>query len=176
MISAELRAITVEDIQLLRYWRNLDHVRSQMIDGDLIRKENQEKWFNDLDKNNTKYFIYSFNKKDVGNVNIKKIDYKKKTFEAGIFCGDVTFLDHWINIWACIKIYDYSFNELKLQKSYATIKNENLGALRLNKSLGYIFNKKIKDNLQYLTLDKEDYLKASGKIKKYLIDFVKIKV
>ena len=97
MISAELRAITVEDIQLLRYWRNLDHVRSQMINGDLIGKENQKKWFNDLDKNNTKYFIYSLNKKDVGNVNISKIDYKK-TFEAGIFCGDLTFLDHWINI------------------------------------------------------------------------------
>ena len=88
MISAELRAITVEDIQLLRYWRNLDHVRSQMINGDLIGKENQKKWFNDLDKNNTKYFIYSLNKKDVGNVNISRKIKKKIKKNTVIVDGD----------------------------------------------------------------------------------------
>ena len=176
MISPKLRIIKNEDIQLLRYWKNLDHIRYQMVENNLIGKEDQKKWFDNIDENYTKYFIYSLNEKDVGNVKISNIDYKKKTFETGIFCGDVSFLDHWINIWACAEIYDYAFNELKLQKAYATIKNENTGALRLNKSLGYIFNKNLNNDLQYLTLEKENYFKASYKIKKYLNNFAKIKI
>ncbi len=100
---------------------------------------------------------------------------KKKTFEAGIFCGDLSFLNHWVNIWACTEIYDYAFNELKLERAYAIIKNKNAVALRLNKSLGYIYEKNLNSDLQYLTLDKDNYLEASVKIKKYLNNLIKLK-
>lgn len=175
MISAKLRLIEKDDIQLLRFWRNLDHIKNQMVNSDIICYQDQKKWFNNLDDKHSKYFIYSFNEKDVGNVKISKIDYKMKTFEAGILCGDISFLDHWINIWACIKIYDYAFNDLKLLKSYAIIKKNNFGALRLNKSLGYVFIKELDNNLEYLSLEKDSYMKASHKIKKYLKNIVNTK-
>ena len=41
------------------------------------------------------------------------------------------------------------------------IKNKNAVALRLNKSLGYIYEKNLNSDLQYLTLDKDNYLEAS---------------
>jgi len=175
MNSPKLRIIKNEDIQLLRYWKNLDHIRYKMIENNLIGIKDQRKWFANIDENYTKYFIYSLNDKDVGNVKISNIDYKKKLFEAGIFCGDKSFLNHWINIWACIEIYDYAFNELKLKKAHAIIKNENTGVLRLNKSLGYIYKKNLNNDLQYLTLDKNNYLEASVKIKKYLNNLIKLK-
>lgn len=175
MIYPKLRLIKNEDIQLLRYWKNLDHIRYQMVEDNVIGIEHQRKWFDNIDENYTKYFIYSIDKKDVGNVKISKIDYKKKTFEAGIFCGDLSFLNHWVNIWACTEIYDYAFNELKLERAYAIIKNKNAVALRLNKSLGYIYEKNLENDLQYLTLDKNNYLEASVKIKKYLNNLIKLK-
>tara|TARA_B100002051_G_scaffold275005_2_gene317543 strand:+ start:409 stop:651 length:243 start_codon:yes stop_codon:yes gene_type:complete len=78
MIYPKLRLIKNEDIQLLRYWKNLDHIRHQMVEDNLIGKEDQKKWFDNIDENYTKYFIYSIDEKDVGNVKISNIDYKKK--------------------------------------------------------------------------------------------------
>ena len=75
MISPKLRLIKNEDIQLLRYWKNLDHIRYQMVEDNLIGKEDQKKWFDNIDENYTKYFIYSIDEKDVGNVKISNIDY-----------------------------------------------------------------------------------------------------
>lgn len=173
MPNASLRTIELEDIQLLRYWRNLDHVRSRMVMTSLIGRDEQRKWFEGLNHNLNRFLIFSIDSKDIGCVFLTKINFLKKTFEGGIFCGDVNYLNHWVNIWACVKVYNYAFFELNLETSFATILKDNKPALNLNKSLGYKFLQDADQNIGRFVLTRNNYIIASEKIQRYLRDFAK---
>jgi RimJ/RimL family protein N-acetyltransferase len=173
MLRASLRAIELDDIQLLRYWRNLDHVRHRMVMTNYIEKDGQRKWFDSLDNDLVRYFIFSLGAKDIGCANLTKINLPEKTFEGGIFCGDANYLNHWVNIWACVRIYNYAFFDLNLETSYATILKDNMPALSLNKSLGYKFVEDSDQNIARFVLTRANYVVASEKIQRYLINFAK---
>lgn len=173
MSKASLRIIEVDDIQLLRYWRNLDHVRRRMVMTNYIERDMQRKWFEGLNNDQVRYFIFSLDSKDIGCVNLTKINFREKTFEGGIFCGDASYLNHWVNIWACVKLYNFAFFDLGLDKSYANILKDNNPALSLNKSLGYKFIEDGEQNIGRFVLTSNDYVLASDKIQRYLRDFAK---
>jgi len=169
--QAKIRPIEFDDIQLLRYWRNLDHVRRRMVLTHSIARDEQRKWFEELNPETTKYFIYSLDSRDIGSVSLTKIDLAEKTFEGGVFCGDTNFLSNWINIWACVKIYNMAFFELKLETSYATILKNNAAALSLNKALGYSFVEDQDANIGRFILTKQAFVKNSENIQRYLRNF-----
>tara|TARA_B110000977_G_C11048153_1_gene481347 strand:- start:581 stop:1126 length:546 start_codon:yes stop_codon:yes gene_type:complete len=173
MMTASMRAIDFDDTQLLRYWRNLDHVRQRMVMKNHIERDGQRKWFAHLNNETVKYFIFSLGMKDIGCANLTKINIEEKTFEGGVFCGDAHYLNHWINIWACMKIYDQAFFELKLDTSYATILTDNKAALSLNKSLGYTFVKYADENIGRFILTRTQYMTHSEKIRRYLNNFAR---
>jgi len=172
-MTASIRLIDSDDIQLLRYWRNLDHVSQRMVCKNHIDRDGQRKWFAQLNKNTFKYFIFSIGMKDIGCVSLTKIDADGKLFEGGILCGDAHYLNHWINVWACIKIYDHAFFDLKLDTANATILTDNKAALSLNKSLGYKFIEEVDDCTARFSLKCSDYLISSEKIRRYLNSFAK---
>ena len=171
--KASLRKIDLDDIQLIRYWRNLDHVRHQMVKTEFVSRDGQRNWFKGLENGKDHYFIFSLDARDIGIATVTKIDLIRKTFEGGIQCGDPKFLKHWINVWACVKIYNYAFFDLSLDISYATILNDNKSAINLNKSLGYKFLSSTDKNVGRYTLTRSDYVVASEKIKRYLKEFAK---
>jgi len=142
-----------------------------MIFKDLISHDNQKTWFKNLNEDTSKYFIYSLGDEDIGLSSITKIDFANKTFEGGILCGNTNYFKHWINIWACIEIYNFAFFSLKLDKSYASILEDNQSAIRLNKSIGYVKLKTIKSDIGRYVLSKECFLEHSKNIQKYLKRF-----
>jgi RimJ/RimL family protein N-acetyltransferase len=173
MDMANLRLIEFDDIQLLRYWRNLDHVRSRMVRTDYIERDGQRNWYDRINEDSQLYYIFSIGSQDVGCANLTKIDYAKKSFEGGIFCGDPKFINHWINIWSCVKIYDYALFELDLHISFATILNDNRSALQLNKSLGYEHIEDVDENIGRFVLTRESYIHSTKIIRRYLQEFAK---
>lgn len=138
-----------------------------MVAANYIDKDEQRKWFDSLDDNLVRYFIFSFDAKDVGSANITKINISEKTFEGGVFCGDSNYISHWVNIWACVKMYNYAFFDLKLETSYATILKNNKPALSLNKALGYEFIENTDQNIGRFILTRAKYVIASEKIQRY---------
>ena len=173
MSTASFRAIELDDIQLIRYWRNLDHVRRRMVMTNYIERDGQRKWFDSLNNDLVRYFIFSLGSKDIGCVNLTKINVIEKTFEGGVFCGDASYFNHWVNTWACVKLYNFAFFDLNLEKSFATILKDNKPALSLNKSLGYKFIEDIEQNIGRFILTRAEYVLASEKIQRYLRDFAK---
>ncbi|MGI9467103.1 MAG: GNAT family N-acetyltransferase [Rubripirellula sp.] len=173
MPAANLRPLAFDDIQLLRYWRNLDHVRRRMVFQEIIGRDQQRKWFNELNNDRVNYFIYSLDDNDIGSVHLTTLDSHEKTFEAGIFCGDPDFLRHWINMWACIRLYNYAFLELGFETAYATIRKDNTSAHSLNRSLGYVSLSEETEGATRLTLTKDNYVQESQKLQRYLREFAK---
>lgn len=168
MPNPAIRSIEYDDIQLVRYWRNLDHVRSKLIQQNTINRDQQRNWFEKLNTDKSKYFIYSLDNIDIGVVSITNINSEALTFEGGIFCGNPHFLGHWINVWACIQIYEKAFFDLQLQTSLAVIIEGNNAAISLNKALGYKPIESDSENINKFILTKESFLKNTGKIKQFI--------
>ena len=167
MTNVSMREIENDDIQLIRYWRNLDHVRSRMVMQNYIERDGQRRWFENLTRNTSFYFIYGLGSRDIGCVNCTKIDRGKKSFEGGIFCGDTEYLNHWVNILACLKMYDFAFDELGLEVSYATILLDNPTALNLNTQLGYSMVDSEENNIGRFVLHKNDYKEKTQGLRKF---------
>lgn len=144
------RRIGELDIQLVRSWRNSDHVRLQMINQDVISSDDQLAWFRTLQYSKSRHYLYSFGGMDIGVVNLKPLR-EETDFEAGIYCGQREFLGHPINISAALGFYDFEFGQNGFRRSRAVVLPSNEPALRLNKFLGY--EAKGEDTKGVLTLE-----------------------
>ena len=84
-----LRALEKEDLENLRTWRNLEHVRKSTREYRLLNMINQKDWFESIHKNNPpKDIMFGIiNKKNklVGVTGLTYIDWKNRTSEISIY-------------------------------------------------------------------------------------------
>lgn len=132
-----METITDQTKDLLRKWRNAEHVRKTMIHQNIISEEEHEKWFNALNPDKNFYFIFSSSKNKIGVINLKDINDKEKTAEAGIFIGNAQFLNTPEPLYAVMAMMDFAFLYLNMNVLFASIKSNNINAIQFNKALGY---------------------------------------
>ena len=84
-----LRALEKEDLENLRTWRNLKHVRKSTREYRLLNMINQKDWFESIHKNNPpKDIMFGIiNKKNklIGVTGLTYIDWKNRTSEISIY-------------------------------------------------------------------------------------------
>lgn len=159
-----LESITPSDLELVRYWRNKDHVRLNMHYRDIITKEMQLKWFHEMDKSTNMYFIILQDNNKIGLINLKEIDRKQKIAEAGIFIGDTKQLNSLVSIPATIALMEFAFERLKLDKLIAKVAVDNEKAILFNEALGYRPGKlKSTDGFVYYETNQTDFTAATKK-------------
>lgn len=174
MTAAKLRQIAREDLQLIRYWRNLDHVRAQMLDPKIISSEEHLCWFDTLNPDISQHFIYSLDDIDIGSINLNRINNEQKSFEAGIFCGHANYLTHWVNVWASLQLYEHAFENLALERAFAVVLSDNQTARRFNRQLGFSALSDKAGTEQKLVLHKQQFRENAAPLKRYLQKFCKV--
>jgi UDP-4-amino-4,6-dideoxy-N-acetyl-beta-L-altrosamine N-acetyltransferase len=152
--------LTQQDIEKLRIFRNLPHVRNQMFIKNEISIDSHFEWFDSLNVENNNYFIYGNNKEDIGVINLKDINFAAGTGEAGIFVGNQNYLNSHLNIGALLFLYDYAFFTVGLELLDAHILPTNSKAIRMNKSLGFTLTNA---NENLYSLVKSSYLQSKIK-------------
>ena len=154
-----LRRITIQDIELVRGWRNQSFVRNQMLVQDEISAEQQVLWFEKINNPFNYYFIIEVNELPIGVIHAKNIDEQSMVGEGGVFIGDDKFIGTDIPARASMLILYFCFSKISVNTSLAKVKEDNFLALEFNKSLGY---KEVKrsQGVIYLQLKKEDFLNA----------------
>lgn len=165
-----LTQLTHDKIEMVRRWRNDPKIQQYMEYREEITPEMQEKWFKKISSDNTNlYFVLSVDGKDIGLMNIKDIDYDKKTGETGVFIWDDDYLNHDYGVRGGLCIHDFAFNELGLESLHGHTLENNKRANRMNKFLGY---KMLPDQdgveNKAFWLNKADYFAKTEKVKKLL--------
>lgn len=145
--GVSLHKITVEDIEMLRLWRNDKKVAANMFYQKHISPQMQLQWFNSL-TNNDYYFIIKVKGEAVGLINLCNINHTKQDAQAGLFIYNENFWGTPAPVLASLMLLHFAFEEKKLEKVWAKVRPENKAALQYNKMLGF---EKAKDNLQQLT-------------------------
>lgn len=134
------------DCELVRTWRNSEHVRLNMHYQGLITADMQQTWFSNLEKSKNLYFIICTNGVKVGLVNLKDIHPNLKTAEAGIFIGDKNYLRSMVPVLATVVIMELAFQNLGLNLLRAKMSATNDKVIEFNKRLGYLREEYQSDN------------------------------
>lgn len=132
-----LRRLTEDKIEMVRNWRNDPKIQQYMEFRDYITPEMQKKWFERINNDNNYYFIIVYEGKEIGLINIRDIDYEKKTGEPGIFIYDDEYLNTDVPMRASFCMGDFIWGTLKLEKMHIHVLRDNKRAIIMNKAFGY---------------------------------------
>ena len=129
----------------------------------------QRDWFESINNNNNFYFIVNYENQDIGLVNIKDVDYEKKTGEPGIFIYPDEYQNGDISFRCALCNMDFAFEQLNLDYVYGHVLRDNKRAKRFNSAFGYQIASD-QENLtkQLYILTRERYLLCRDRISKLL--------
>lgn len=133
----ELRRITHGDIEMIRQARNRDDIRSKMLDQRIITPEQQERWFDSINNANNFYFVIHYQRKKIGLIHSKNIDWQAREDEGGIFIWDHTLDGTGLYTKASILLMQLCFSIAGLKRTYAQVHADNRQAYHYNLALGY---------------------------------------
>jgi RimJ/RimL family protein N-acetyltransferase len=132
-----LRRIKLEDIELIRQWRNSPQISQFMEYRDNIRPEMQRKWFQSVNNNSNFFYIIEYQQKDIGLINSSKVEWDTVSSEGGIFLWDEQYYETFVPVWASLCLLETSFFVLGASKSVIKTLRDNERAKKLNIHLGY---------------------------------------
>ncbi len=161
----KLTRVQSDDIELIRQWRNSEHVSSNMEYKKYISEEEQMKWFKSINNPLNYYFLIEFEKKKIGVINVKNIQLNENYGEGGIFIGDKNYIDSFASTFSSLCLLNFTFSILLLTtKSRIKIFRSNKNAIAYNKLLGYELLPG-QDDLDYQTyeLTADRYFKKTKK-------------
>jgi len=161
-----LARLTAEDIELVRIKRNSPAIQSKMFFQKPIAEQEQKEWFQSINNEKNYYFIIQSSGEKVGLIHGKIHSYDDKVAEGGMFIWDEKCLGSHIPVIASVCMADLTFFIMKMDKTIAEVRTDNLRALKYNLELGYHITEKLKDsNKVLMELTKESYFQSAKKIR-----------
>ena len=150
----ELESLVEDHIEMVRLWRNQDFIRTNMQFQELLSRDDQQKWFHELDQERNLYWLIRFNEYPIGLIHIKNLTDDLSSGEAGIFIGEPSYLEMPQPMLAIIFMMELAFEALGMKELKAKIKNGNQHAIRFNQKLGYQLVPDQTEVFQYYSVDK----------------------
>ena len=124
-------------LELLRYWRNNEHISQYMEYREHITEKMQTKWFNSINNINNFYFIIEYNDTPIGLINSSNINRVTGVADTGLFVWDDKYINSPVPVLASLGMLDAFFKIFGLRKVTAKVKNDNTKAINYNASLGF---------------------------------------
>ena len=127
-----LRSITYDDTELVVKWRNQENVKKYFFYNGPFTAEVHEKWMRTrVETGDVEQFIVCLKDDDrpVGCTYLRDVDYDNKKAEYGVFLGEEDIRGMGIGKEALELTVRYAFDELKLHRVYARVKETNKPSL-----------------------------------------------
>jgi RimJ/RimL family protein N-acetyltransferase len=132
-----LRRIRLEDIELVRQWRNSPQINQFMEYREHITPEMQLEWFRSVDNYENFYYIIEYQDKKIGLINSSHIEWDTVSSEGGIFLWDEKYYETFVPVWASLCLLETSYFILGAGRSVIKTLRDNERAKKLNTHLGY---------------------------------------
>lgn len=161
-----LRRLTLEDIELVRRWRNDLDIQQTMNFREQISKEMQVAWFHRINNPLNYYFIIEYKNDKIGLINAKNVSVENHSVEGGIFVWDQRYRNDLQPVYASLCLMNGAFKNMRFfQKFIVNVRRDNVKAVTYNSLLGYTINEEKSDENNFqMELTREDYLENSDRI------------
>lgn len=161
-----LEKITLENVEMVRQWRNDEKITKHMFHQGAITRQMQSNWFESIDNDSNFFFIINYKNQPIGLINISSVDWENKTAYSGLFIYEDKFLGTDVPVISSLCMLDVFLLLFDLQSVYAKVRGNNKIAHQYNTSLGFVRTKKIELGLGYeYILQKEIYLLETKKLR-----------
>lgn len=161
-----LERLTEADIELVRHHRNSELIRRRMFYQKMITEEEQKKWFQSINNDLNYYFIIHHKEKKIGLIHGTVDSFEKGISRGGIFIWEPTAMQSHLPIVASVCATDLIFFLMKIKKSIAEVRTDNIIALEYNQKFGYRIAEDLSDTKKYiLELTPENYLETAKPIR-----------
>lgn len=135
----ELRQVTLNDIEIIREWRNSDLVNNVSYNRQHITAEMQKKWFNNIDWDSQVHWIVTHNNENIGYGAIKNIDKINQRCElASLYLGNVQHVLSGLGALAEYEILKYVFENIPIRKITCEVLEFNKKVIQMHKSFGFV--------------------------------------
>jgi UDP-4-amino-4,6-dideoxy-N-acetyl-beta-L-altrosamine N-acetyltransferase len=165
-----LKRISAEDLELVRFWRNSQKIRDNMIYREYITPEMQKKWFDSINNYNNFFYIIQVNNDSIGLIDNKNTDWTMGTTESGLFLYDEKYYNTYIPIAASFILIEVGFYILNGKDARIKVLRTNKKAINYNTRLGFVpINIEDADNqfIEFI-LTKENLQKKTLKLRNAL--------
>lgn len=143
----ELQSMTESDLEMVRIWRNRSDISEFMFFQEEITPERQHAWFQSLNTKKDVYLMIMHHGEKIGVINVKNINWWKRSGEAGIFIGDPAFRNTPVSMQAIFALMDAFFFDFRFKSLTATVKSNNENAIDFNQQLGYKIMSEVGDRI-----------------------------
>ena len=132
------REIELNDIEMIREWRNSEEVKRFMYNQKNITSEQQLKWYHSI-KNDISsiYQIIEYKEIAIGLSYITDISTNSSSCYWGFYIGAISFSGIGLGSVVEYEIIQYIFNELKLNKLRCDVMLENVRVINLHEKFGF---------------------------------------
>ena len=136
-----LREIEEADLNSIVKWRNDPAILRWLFSYSPLNKTKQRRWYEKyLDDDSQQTFIIEVKEEKIpiGTVGLTNIDYKNQRAELGVLIGDESWQNKGIGKEALDLLIKFVSDEMNIRKIKAIVFEENVPAIRLYKSCGFV--------------------------------------
>lgn len=152
------KPLSEANLEMVRIWRNSDDVRLFMQYQELITPEQQQAWFQQLDKSTNYYYVAYQNEIPFGLYNIKDVDFNIGIGEPGVFLKSRDIWETDCSMRGSIALLKFAFEKLKLNTLKCHVLKSNKKVLAYNQQMGFQINERVDNDISFeLFLTKEDF-------------------
>ena len=127
----------VKDLAMVLKWRNSEHVRRQSLTDHIIKLNDHQEWFRDLDKDPAcEWLIAEFKDKPIGVVSITDINSQNSTCTWGMYTGE-NIGKLGIGVLMEIRAIDRIFNYHRIRRLWGQVLKSNR-ILLTHKKFGFV--------------------------------------
>lgn len=142
-----LKAITKNDLELLRDWRNSVEIFPFNIQFTLLNMKNQLDWYSNLKNDSSrKMFMIIYNKTRIGVCGLIHIDSKIKHADIAIIIGKTNLQGKGIGTATLTKLLEYGFKKLNLNQIGAEVIEYNENSINLFSKLNFQLDAVFRDS------------------------------
>ena len=140
--SFALAPLQEADLSQVLEWRNKPEIRERMLQTAPIGMDNHRAWFQRLQQSDTQlHMLIRYRQQPVGVSNIKSCDdapiTQAEQLELGLYLGEDALRGSLLAFVPALLTIDLCFRRCRCASLLATVKPDNLAALRFNQTLGY---------------------------------------
>ena len=174
LFDVALEDVRVDDLELIRYWRNSDKIRARMEYRQYITPEQHLKWFKDYsDYKTASAYIIVHQGKKIGLIYDRNVNDHS---EGGMFIWEDEYLGSMVPVIVSLLKTDTNFYLIKNKYAYIKILSDNTRTIAFNTQIGYKLCEGQEDNYNQLyRLTLEDYEEKAARFKKMLESYYQSK-
>jgi len=137
MHDFRLRPMNTGDIDRVRQWRNLEHVKAYMFTDDDITEDEHKSWFDQtLLSDDADYQIVEYQEKPIGLANAIKINNISRSCSWGFYIAETGCQKGCGTMLSCLML-SHIFNTYPVHTIYAEVFEFNSTSLKLHEKFGF---------------------------------------